>query len=568
MSTRLSLFALVVALVVATAVAPFSAGMAAAAETGGCSFPVSETDATGTSVTVSERPDSIVTLNPSAAQTIYEISASDDPAWDRVVGVSQFADYLPGASAKTTVGNGNSDATVERTIALEPDLVLAPQTVQPSTISQLRDAGLTVYKFRDTTALRGSVSADETTVVDKTRLTGRLVGECDGAEDTADSMEDQLDIVRDALRDEERPKGMYYFFTFTAGSDTFIDEIMTSAGVENVAANADDGFFILSAETIVAENPEWVLLNGDQYTEPTVPAGPNGAFTETPASENGNAIVLDANEISQPAPRVMNALLDIVQAVHPEAYDEEIRDRLDRSEELGGAKQVRSTTTADGRVQLEARNLGRDRQVSFAVPPQANSTTQLQRVNVSLATVNPSFTIDLRYDDAGPAPLNGTHEFSRFSLETNGLPDEDVDRFRFRFGVNESALAARNASAENVTLYHHNGTEWRALDTRTVEQANGSVVFGATSPGASTFAIGAPESEAAGVITATPTPERTTTQAPEPTPTTTEPTPTATPAPTTAAATSTSTPGFGFSVALAGLSLVILHSLLRVRVRD
>ncbi|ESS07711.1 MAG: hypothetical protein A07HB70_00253 [uncultured archaeon A07HB70] len=48
----------------------------------GCTFPFSETDATGTEVTVDAPPDRVVTLGASAAQTMWEI----DSAREKVVG--------------------------------------------------------------------------------------------------------------------------------------------------------------------------------------------------------------------------------------------------------------------------------------------------------------------------------------------------------------------------------------------------------------------------------------------------------------------------------------------------
>lgn len=42
-----------------------------------CEYPFSAVDATGTSVTVSGRPATVVTLAPSAAQTVWEINGSD-----------------------------------------------------------------------------------------------------------------------------------------------------------------------------------------------------------------------------------------------------------------------------------------------------------------------------------------------------------------------------------------------------------------------------------------------------------------------------------------------------------
>jgi hypothetical protein len=421
-----------------------------------------------------------------------------------------------------------------------------------------------VYKARNAASIDGDAPGSGTTITEKTRLIGRLVGECDGARDTAETMERELDIVRDALRDEERPKALYYFFSFTAGSDTFIDEIVTTAGVENMAATGganatqSGGFFLVNAETVVAEDPEWFLLNSNEYSEARVPAGPNGAFTETTAYEEDNAVVLDANEISQPAPRVVNAVLDVVRVVHPEAYREEIRGRLDRSEEPGGAKQVRTTALADGSVRLEARNLGRDKRVSFSVPDRSNATVQLRRVNVSLANLNPTFTVDVRYPRTadGPAPLDGTRELARFSMDANGLPDEDVDRLRVRFAATESALAARNVSAENVTLYRHNGSSWAALDTRVVGSQNGSVVFETTSPTSATFSVAVPETAGARAVTATPTPEPTPTATPATESATTR-SPAAQPATTVPDTTGTDAPGFGVVAVIAALAAAL-----------
>jgi iron complex transport system substrate-binding protein len=546
-----------VAVLVVVAVLPAGAAPTTAAED--CAFPITSTDATGTAVTVTERPERVVALGPSAAQTLYEIDA-----WGRTVGVTANADYLPGADTKTQLGNPyfEASAVTERTIAADPDLVLVPNAYRFSVqVDTLREAGLTVYVFEQA----GTIDD----VVEKTRLTGDLVGACGSADETADTMETRLDLVREALDDEERPRGVYYFFGFTAGSGTFVDEIVTTAGVENMAATGaanasrSSGYFLVSAETVVAEDPEWFVLNDDEYDDARVPAGPNGAFTETTAYREGNAILLDANEISQPAPRVVNALLDVVQAVHPEAYREEIRSRLDRSDDLGGAKSVTSTTLPDGDVRLEARNLGRDRQLSFAIPDRPNETVRLQRLNVSLSSPNPRFTIDVRYlsDANDPAPLNGTHAFTRFSLETNGLPDEDVDRFRVRFAVNESALAARDAPAENVTLYRHNGSAWTALDTRVVGSANGSVTLETAAPGAATFAVGVPETDAARAVTATATPEPTATATPEPSVTATPragtPTPVLT-SPTVEPTTTTTFPGFGVGVALVALVALVV----------
>jgi iron complex transport system substrate-binding protein len=270
----------------------------------GCGFPTTMTDSTGTAVRVDDRPERIVTLSPSAAQTLWEIGARD-----RVVGVTQYATYLEGADTRTNVsGTGQTLISTEQVVGANPDLVLAPNVVPNETVTALRDAGLTVYKAEYADSLRA--------VADKTRVFGRLVGTCEAANATADRMESELATVEEAVADEDRPRVLYTFFGFTAGEGTFIDEIITTAGGENVAAEANiTGFKQISPETVVAEDPEWLVLNSDS---PQVPR--TDAYNSTTAVQEGNVVVLNANYISQPAPRAVRSVRTLAQSFHPEAY--------------------------------------------------------------------------------------------------------------------------------------------------------------------------------------------------------------------------------------------------------
>ena len=549
-TTRWLLVALVV---VATLGSP---GIGAAAADEDCSFPITRTDATGTAVTIAEDPDEVVTLNPSAAQTMYEIDA-----WDEVVGVSSFADYLPGADEKTTIGSGTDDATVENTIALNPDLVLAPNTIADSGIvEQLRDAGLTVYLFEE--------AKDLEDIEEKTRLIGELVGHCESADERADEMVRQIEVVEDAVADVDRPDVFYLFFGFTAGSDTFIHEIIETAGGNNVAADrsginangaSTSGFFLVNSEVVVETDPAWFVLNSDEYDTATVPAGPGGVYEGTTAYQEGNAVVLDANEISQPAPRIVDALVDLVRVLHPEAYDDEIEGRIDPGS-LDGERRVTGERLADGSVTLQAANIGRERQVSFDLPARENATADVRRVNVSLSTINPTFDLRLRPGGTVTAPTS-TRVLDTVALSGNGIYARDIDHLTFRFAVNESRLDG--ADPDTVRLYRSNGTDWTPLQTTRVAATNGTLVYEARTTDFSTLALtvdepqspeSAPNATATPPVTATAT--ATATAAPTPTEAsefraaTTEPpaTPTDTPTPGSA-------PGFGSLVALVAILL-------------
>ena len=269
-----------------------------------CSFPVTVTDATGASVTVAGEPQRIVTLSPSAAQIMWEIGGKS-----KVVGVSQYAAYLEGAGSRTNVsGAGNAYTDVETVITLEPDLVLAPNTIPNDTVRKLRQAELTVYRYQAAESI--------TDIENQTRLTGTLTGECAGAQQTTARMRSQLERVHRAVDGADRPRVLYTFFGYTAGEDTFIDQIITTAGGENVAAEAGiSGYKLISEETIIDQNPQWIVRNDQQ---PTVPR--SQAYNSTDAVKQGNVVVLNRNYISQPAPRVVQPITTLARTLHPDAY--------------------------------------------------------------------------------------------------------------------------------------------------------------------------------------------------------------------------------------------------------
>ena len=270
-------------------------------------FPVTKTDATGTEVTVDAEPETVVTLGPSAAQTMWEIGARE-----KVIGVSQYASYLDGADERTNVsGADQSFVVTEKVVDLDPDLVLAPNIIPDETVESLREAGLTVYKFEGATSLDA--------VVKKTQLTGQLVGECEGADERATEMNESLSNIEAAVEDGDSPRVLYVMGGgYTAGEGTFIHEIIETAGGTNVAAEAGiSGYAEISQEVLIEQDPEWIVTNTDIGSIPET-----AGYNSTTAVETGQVIVVNANYLSQPAPRTVTIVERMAATFHPDLYEE------------------------------------------------------------------------------------------------------------------------------------------------------------------------------------------------------------------------------------------------------
>jgi len=293
------------ALLVVAAV-PTGVGAAGATQAE-CSFPVTATDATGTEVTVDERPERVTTLSPSAAQTMWEIGAES-----QVVGLSEHATYLEGAESRTNVSAaGQSRISVETVVSTEPDLVLAPNVISNDTVEQLRDAGLTVYKFEF------AASIDD--IYAKTELAGELTGNCEAAGETVSSMRDRISTVEQAVENSERPRVFVSVGGgWTAGQGTFVNSMVELAGGTNVAVEANiTSYQQISEEVIVEQDPEWIVQLGEFGAYPKT-----DAYNGTSAVQNDRVMTIDDPNISQPAPRVVNGIVRMAEAFHPEAYAE------------------------------------------------------------------------------------------------------------------------------------------------------------------------------------------------------------------------------------------------------
>lgn len=333
--------AVVIALVVAlAATAPAAAATGTAtkqADTVQCAFPVSVTDATGETVTLDAPPERVVTLSPSAAQMMWEIGAESN-----VVGVTQYAFYLEGAETRTNVsGSGNAYIDQEKVVSLEPDLVLAPDTISNETISKLRAANLTVYHYRSADSLD--------TITNQTLITGKLAGNCAGANAVVADMQSKLDTIHETVEGKDRPGVLYTFFGYTAGDGTFIDTIITTAGGTNVAAEAGiSGYAQINEETIVQQNPQWIVRNSQN---PTVPK--TAAYNSTDAVKNGNILVLNYNYLNQPAPRVIQPITELAKALHPEAWE-----AANATETTTATTTTVTTTTATSTTATESPGFG------------------------------------------------------------------------------------------------------------------------------------------------------------------------------------------------------------------
>ena len=270
-----------------------------------CTYPFTSTDATGEEVTVEEAPETVTTLGPSAAQTMWEIGGKE-----QVVGLSSNAEYLADAETRTNVSASGFGFSTEAVVGTEADLVLAANIVSNETVTALRDAGMTVYKFEAATSI------DD--VANKTERIGRLTGNCEGAAEANAWMYANVETAQSVTADADAPEVLVPLGgSSLAGGGTFINAMVNASGGANLAVEEFDAPYPygVSDETILELDPGMLVLQ--EGSEGLITQQPYAATT---AGENNASVVVDGNYLSQPAPRsVVYTTQNLTEGFHPDA---------------------------------------------------------------------------------------------------------------------------------------------------------------------------------------------------------------------------------------------------------
>jgi iron complex transport system substrate-binding protein len=247
-------------------------------------------DATGSEVVLARPATRVVSLVPSATETLRAIGSA------RVlVGRTDF-DRQQWAAALPSVGGG-LEPDLESLVALRPDLVVRFAGEQdPRTPSRLDDLGIPHIAVRPDR-------------IDDIYATARMLGQATGRPAAADSLIASLGrslaAVANAVRGLRRVPTVYVLGgspPWVAGPNTYIHEVLTLAGGDNVFADLPTLYAAVSPEQLRTREVEVVLLSaGASYDRSLTP----GARVE---------VVGDALEI--PGPGVVEAASRVADLLH------------------------------------------------------------------------------------------------------------------------------------------------------------------------------------------------------------------------------------------------------------
>lgn len=269
--------------------------------------PITVIDDSGATVTLAQPATRIVSLAPANTEIVYAIGAGD-----KMVAGTSYDDYPEEAKSLPKIGDF-ANPSVEKIASFQPDLILAAGGIQAGLRSKFEKLGVQVYVVDPTTyeGVMASITA-----------LGKLAGTSDEAQQVVDTMKQAQADVQGKVGSLDKATTFLEIYSeplMTAGSDTFIDDMITIAGGQNIGAEAGSGFPNFSTEVLVQKDPVVYVADSGSMSEPG-DISKRAGFSELTAVKGGRVYVIDDNLIARPGPRLAQGLQELAKMIHPEAY--------------------------------------------------------------------------------------------------------------------------------------------------------------------------------------------------------------------------------------------------------
>jgi len=248
----------------------------------------------GSEVTIDSRPESIVSMSPTATEVLWAIGADD-----QVVAVDEQSDY-PDDVPVTDLSAYNPN--VEAVLEYEPDLVVLSHDMG-DLVAGLDEA--------DVPTLLLPVPEDFDELYSQIERAGAATGHAGEAAEVVSSMQSDIDDVLSEVPEREQPLTYYHeldpsYYSIT--EDTFIGQTYAMVGMESIAEGDGSGQSPqLSAEHIVNADPDLIMLADTEccdVTPQSVTQRPG--WEELSAVQNDQIHVLDEDVSSRWGPRVVD----------------------------------------------------------------------------------------------------------------------------------------------------------------------------------------------------------------------------------------------------------------------
>ena len=262
------------------------------------------------------KPQRIVSLVPAVTEMIFAIGDGS-----RVAAVSNY-DHFPADVAKLPRVGGLLDPSVERILAIKPDLVIVYAT-QKELIERLDRAHIAYFNYQH------KALPDILTTI---QAIGARIGSAERANQVAAQMQRSLDEIRTKTSGAPHPATLLVFErdpaslrnVYASGGYGFLHDMLEIAGGKNVFASVKQQAVQASTEMLITSKPDVIieLLYGDSLKNTDVAKELRAwdALASVPAVRSHRISALTGDEFVVPGPRVVDATRKLARTLHPDLF--------------------------------------------------------------------------------------------------------------------------------------------------------------------------------------------------------------------------------------------------------
>jgi iron complex transport system substrate-binding protein len=259
----------------------------------GTSYAATEAkDFLGRSVTIPSEPKRILSLSPATTEILFALGLEKN-----IVGVTSDCNYPASALKKPKVGKfGFID--LEKVVSLKPDIIFAT-----SDMNRQLDV-LKNYKVPLIALNTGNINS----VLQNIELVGQLTNKESNAKKINDSLNTRINKVKNKAKIKPHP-GVFYCIWYdpliTAGGKSFIGDMISLSGGKNIAAGISAPFAKYSLESLVAKNPDYIIVPKTTFAKMNLKISP---WNRLKAVKNNRVMAVNEDIYLRPAPRIVDAL--------------------------------------------------------------------------------------------------------------------------------------------------------------------------------------------------------------------------------------------------------------------
>ena len=268
-------------------------------------YPMTITDSDGKEITIETEPMTVVSMAPNITELIYKLGLDS-----RLIGRTDYCDYPEAVSSIESVGTLR-EPDIEKIISLKPDIVIASTHFSKESEKQLTDLGVQVIVLYEEHDIEGVYTIIETL--------GSIFNIKATSNEVANEMRTSVEAATTAVAGLEAPSAYYVvsygeYGDYTAGGDTFVGQLITLAGGNNIAQEVSGWSY--SLESLMEADPDIIII--DKSMKDSFITAEN--YKDLTAVKNNQVYGIDKNILERQGYRNAEGIRTLAEIFHSEAF--------------------------------------------------------------------------------------------------------------------------------------------------------------------------------------------------------------------------------------------------------